>query len=173
MSSQKNKTAGPVVLQKVAAIIPPTTEDLQSLEAYLEIMGCGGLLGVPWAYQNEQQTVELLGPPTNQFDGQIRAHPERWTVKLWKATYDFREGEVKAPERVDEYLKGEFLRTADPKDGYVIDCLKDPDARLVMAFLNPIFHPQKPRTVVAKLASLFLGAMRGKIQVDWATFMEE
>jgi hypothetical protein len=173
MSGQKNKTAGSPVLQKVVAFIPPAAEDLQSLGAYLEIMECGGLLGVPWTYQSEPITMELLGSPTNQFDGQIRAHPDRWTVELWKAMYDFREGEVKMVERIDEYLKGKFLRTADPKDGYVIDSLKDPDARLVMAFLNPIFHPQKPKRVVAKMASLFLGAMRGKIKVDWASLMEE
>lgn len=42
-----------------------------------------------------------------------------------------------------------------------------------MAFLNPNFHLEKPRRMVAKLASLFLGAMRGKIRVDRATLMEE
>ena len=73
---------------------------------------------------------------------------------------------MKVAERNDDFLKGEFLRTANPKDGYVLANLKDPDARLVIAFLNPIFHPEKPKRVVAKLASLFLGAMRGKHRVD-------
>ena len=67
------------------------------------------------------------------------------------------EGEVKVAERNDDFLKGKFLRTVDPKDRYVFGDLKDPDARLVIAFLNPIFHPEKPKRVVAKLASLFLG----------------
>ena len=80
---------------------------------------------------------------------------------------------MKTAEHIDEYLKGEFLRTADSKDGYVINSLKDPNAKLVMAFLNPIFYPQKSKRVVAKMANLFLGAMRGKIRVDWASFMEE
>ena len=51
--------------------------------------------------------------------------------------------------------------------------MKDPDARLVIAFLNPIFHPEKPKRVVAKLASLFLGAMRWKHRMDWSALMED
>ena len=80
---------------------------------------------------------------------------------------------MKVAERNDNFLKGEFLRTADPKDGYVLANLKDPDARLVIAFLNPIFHPEKSKRVVAKLASLFLGVMRGKHRVDWAALIED
>ena len=80
---------------------------------------------------------------------------------------------MKVAERNDDFLKGEFLRTADPKDGHVFEDLKDPDARLVPAFLNPIFHLEKPKRVVAKLASMFLGTMKGKHRVDWTALMED
>ena len=80
---------------------------------------------------------------------------------------------MKVAERNDDFLKGEFFQIADLKDGYVFGDLKDPDARLVIAFLNPIFYPEKPKRVVAKLASLFLGAMKGKHRVDWAALMED
>jgi hypothetical protein len=175
MAGRKNKAtqSGSFVLQKVAAIIPTSAEDLRVLETYLEVMGCSGLLGAPWAFESEALAAELIGVPAAQYLGRIRAHPERWTEEIWRTTYGFREGDVRIAERNDELLKGEFLRMADPKDGYVLANLKDPDARLVMGFLNPIFHPEKPKRVVAKLASLFLGAMRGKHQVDWAALMKE
>ena len=175
MTGRKSKTlaASSVVLQKVAAEIPASPEDLRVLECYLEVMGCSGLLSVPWAFQSEALAAELVGAPANQYDGRIRAHPEDWTDSAWRETYNFREGDVKVVERNDDFLKGEFIRTANPKDGYSVADLKDPDARLVIAFLNPIFHPEKPRRVVAKLASLFIGAMRGKHLVDWAALMAD
>ena len=80
---------------------------------------------------------------------------------------------MKVAEYNDDFLKGQLLRTANPKDRYVLVNLKDPDARLVIAFLNPIFHPKKPKRIVVKLASLFLGAMRRKHRVDWAALMED
>ena len=128
----------------------------------MEVMDCEGLLGAPWAFQSETLVTELVGKLPNQYDGRIRAHPEAWTNLVWRKTYSFREGEVKVVERNDDFLKEEFLRTADLKDGYVFGDLKDLDAKLVIAFLNPIFHPEKPKRIVAKLASLFLGAMRRK-----------
>lgn len=112
------------MLQKVAAIFPTSAKDLWVLESYQEVMGCDGLFGAPWAFQSKSLTVELLMLAPNQYDKQIRAHPERWTADVWKETYNFREGEVKTAERVDEFLKGEFVWTADPKDGYVIDNLR-------------------------------------------------
>ena len=175
MTSRRSRAtaSGSFVLQKVTAIIPAAQEELRVLETYLEVMGCSGLLGAPWAFANEALATELQGVPDARFDGMLRAHPERWTETVWRETYQFREGTVRIAERNDEFLKGEFLRVADPKDGYVLADLKNPDARLVMGFLNPIFHPEKPKRVVAKLASLCLGAMRGKHQVNWAALMRE
>ena len=175
MAGKKRKTAaaGTLLLQKVTPAIPTDPEEFRVLESYLELMGCNGLLGVPWAFQSEGMVTELVGKPPNQHDGRLRAHPEEWKVALWRSTYGFREGDVKVAERNDDFLKEEFVRDANPKDGYVLGDLRDPDARLVMAFLNPIFHPEKPKRVVAKLASLFLGAMRGKHTVDWAVLMQD
>ena len=49
----KATSAGNLVLQKVAAVIPSSPEDLRVLESYLEVMGCEGLLGAPWAFQSD------------------------------------------------------------------------------------------------------------------------
>ena len=59
------------------------------------------------------------------------------------------------------------------KEGYSLKDLRDPDARLVIGFLNPIFHLEKFKPIVSKWASTFLGAMRGKCTVGWAELMTE
>ena len=51
---------------------------------------------------------------------------------------------------MDGCTAGEFLRNPDPNDGYSLRDLKDPDARIVIGFLNPIFHPEKPKRIVHK-----------------------
>ena len=92
---------------------------------------------------------------------------------FWQTTYDFSEGDVKVVERMDEWTDGEFQRSLDPKDGYSLRDLKDPEARIVIGFLNPIVHPEKPKRIVHKWASIFFDAMRGKCTVGWAELMTE
>lgn len=175
MAGRKGKApaSGTVLLQKVSPEIPSSPEELKVLRTHLEMMGCDGLLGMPWAFKSEVMVTELLGKPPTEYADAERGHPEKWTRTVWKDTYNFRNGDVKVAERNDDVLKGEFLRNANPKEGYVFSDLRRPEARLVIGFLNPIFHPEKPKRVVAKLASLFLGSMRGDFSVDWASFMEE
>ena len=74
---------------------------------------------------------------------------------------------------MDEWMDGEFMRSPDPKDGYSLRDLKDPEARIVLGFLNPIFHLEKPKRIIHKWASIFLSAMRGKCTVGWAELMTE
>ena len=66
---------------------------------------------------------------------------------------------------MDKWTDGKFLRSLDPKDGYNLRDLKDPEARIVLGFLNPIFHLEKPKRIVHKWASIFLGAMRKKYMI--------
>ena len=68
-------------------------------------------------------------------------------------------------ERNDDWTDGEFLRSPDSKDRYNLRDLRDPEAWLVIGFLNPIFYPEKPKRIVIKWASIFFGAMRGKCKV--------
>lgn len=170
-SRAKTATSGAPPVLRVSPAIPQKEEDIQVLTKYLDLMGCKGLLEVPWGFKEEQLAVELIGSPDNRYDGSIRAHPYLWTTDHWRQTYNFRKGAVRTLERNDELLVGEFSRSADPKDGFNTSALTDPHARLVIDFLNPIFHPEKPKRVVAKWACTFLGAMRGKIRVDWGTLM--
>ena len=173
MNLRTRSTSTAIPIQRVIPAIPQDPEDRRTLERHLEVMGCQGLLDVAWGVKEEALVTELMGAPGNQYDGSLRAHPEKWGVPEWRATYGFRAGAVKVAERRDEFLAVEFTKLANPKDGYTIDNLCDPEAQLVIGFLNPIFHPEKPKRVVSKWAATFLGAMRKRITVDWAELMRD
>ena len=109
---------------------------------------------------------KLISEPEARFESSLLANPSYWEWDFWQSTYEFAEGDVKVVERIDEWTAGEFLRSPDPKDGYSLRDLKDPDAWIVVGFLNPIFHPEKPKRIVHKWARVFLGVMQGKCTVE-------
>lgn len=76
-------------------------------------------------------------------------------------------------ERVEEILEDEFQNPADPKVGNNVKDLKEPDLRMVVGFFNPNFHPEKPKRLVSRWASTFIGAFRGKTQVDWVQLLAD
>ena len=160
-------------IKKVQPEIPRDQDELEQLRRDLKRMGCDGLLEVPWAYSDEELVREVIGPFPNVWDNTIRGQPKSWTPELWRETYEFSRGEMKAADRIEEYLSGEFKTTADPKDGYVLRDLKDPDARRVIGFLNPILHPEKPKRIIRALAATILGSYRGKVTVDWAHLIDD
>lgn len=143
------------------------------LEAHLVNMGCEGLLNMTWEMHEEVMMTELLSAPDNRFYGTIRTYSELWTFQHWRDTYKFRTGFLKVAERNEDYLECEFIVLADPKDGYSLIDLRDPEARLVIGFLNPIFHPEKPKRVISKWAATFLGELRKEVTVDRAALMNE
>lgn len=71
------------------------------------------------------------------------------------------------------FLESKFTTTANPKDGYCLNVPRDPRAKLVLRFLNPIFHPQKPKRIISKWAATFFGAMWKKIIVDSAELVQD
>ena len=172
MAGTGDRAQLPVVL-KVIPAIPQVQADRDVLDRHLAAMGCHGLLSVAWGVKAENLVEELLNGADNRFHGTIRARPEKWGVRQWQETYGLRTGAVKVAVRRDELLEGEFSGAANPKDGYSLEDLRDPEARLVVGFLNPIFHPEKPKRIISKMAATFLGAMRMKITVDWATLVHE
>jgi hypothetical protein len=54
----------------------------------------------------------------------------------------------------------------------VADC-KDHHARAVLAFLIPIFYPEKPTRITITWANTIFGSFRGEREVDWAGLMHE
>lgn len=77
---------------------------------------------------------------------------------IWKEVHGFRKGSMKVAESINEFLEGEFWNPGDPKDRYLVKDLKNPEAIMVVGFLNPIFHLEKPKRVVSLWASTILGS---------------
>ena len=160
-------------LRKVQPHIPASELELGVLRGHLDRMGCAGLLDCPWGIREESLIRDLVEDEDSAGGDTLRGRPEAWDPATWAHVFGFRKGRVTVAERVEEFLEGEFKYAADPKDGYSVRDLRDPDARLIIGFLNPIFHPDKPKRVVSLWASTFLGAMRGKITIDWASLMTD
>ena len=66
MTGKKSKAAPAetLQLQKVTPAIPTDLQENRVLENLLEVMGCNGLLGKPWAFQSEAIVEELEGMPS-------------------------------------------------------------------------------------------------------------
>ena len=152
MTVERSARKKPVFVHlRVAPGYPKEEHDKIILLHFLEKMGCSGLLAVPWGvFDLPQLAIELIGEPDPAFEGSLRANLVYWTRDFWQTIYDFNEGDVKVAERMDEWTAREFLRRPNPKDGYNLRDLTDPEARIVIGFLNPIFHPEKPKKIVHK-----------------------
>ena len=136
-------------LRKVQACIPASELEVEVLKGHLDRMGCVGLLDCPWGIREESLIRDLVEDEDTAGGDTLRARPEAWSPATWADAFQFKKGRVAVAERVEEFLEGEFKYAADPKDGYSVRDLRDPDARLVIGFLNPIFHPDKPKRVVS------------------------
>jgi hypothetical protein len=160
-------------LRKVLPALPLDVLEYNALANNLTRMGCAGLMNVPWGFKERHMVEDLLGEPSNEFAGTIRGRPELWTKETWAEVYAFRSGGLGLTTRKEDFLSGEFAGKADPKEGHAIADCKDAEARTVLAFLIPIFYPEKPTRVTNTWASTILGAFRMKRRVDWALLMHE
>ena len=75
--------------------------------------------------------------------------------------------------RTDLYIEGKFRNKADPKDGFPVRDCRDARERIVLEFLVPIVHLDKPTQITCTLGNTIFGALSGERSVDWAIiFME-
>lgn len=56
----------------------------------------------------------------------------------------------------DEFAKDQFAVKIDSKEGYCMADCKDSRAQAVLAFLIPIFYPEKPTRVTVTWANTIL-----------------
>ena len=160
-------------LRKVIPQLPAKEVDVEKLREDLGRMGCAGLLTVPWGFREEEMVRELIGEPPNQYYKTLRAHPKAWTKRTWQKVYGFRLGGSGLTSRKEDFAKDQFAGKIDAKEGYnVADC-KDPRARAVLAFLIPIFYPEKPTRITVTWANTIFGSFEGKRAVDWGLLMSE
>jgi hypothetical protein len=158
-------------VQRVMPLMPADDDERELLRTALETMGCELLLDKAWGWRHALPAHEILVKnPENR--GTIRGEPDTWTAQLWRETYGFKNsGEISTPETrefVWDYIKG----PGDKREGWELTDIKNPEARRVVGFMNPIFHPEKPKRITVKWASVFIGAMIGEFTVDWGLMMK-
>ena len=144
------------------------------LEEDLRRMRCVGLLEQLWGLKQEEIVRELVAMECpNIFDGTIRDRPQLWTADLWRDVYNFPEGGAGLANRMDGYIKGQFIHQVDPKVGYQVrDCRNDRQCR-VLEFLVLIIHPDKPTRVTITIRNTIFRALDGGKEVDWGVVFRD
>ena len=66
-----------------------------------------------------------------------------------------------------------FDGKVDAKEGFSVDDCKDKRARAVIAFLHPIFYPEKPHRHTITWANPIIGSFQGKREVDWGLLLND
>jgi hypothetical protein len=167
---RKRPSNSPVVevkLRKVIPVLPSSEMEATHLLEDLTSMGCPGFLNKPWGFKEEKMVREIIGTPSNEWDGTIRGRPNKWTEDNWREVYNFRSGGLGMASRKDEYIRGKFKGPPNPKDGYAVeDCINSRQRR-ILEFLIPVLHPEKPTRVTITLGNLIFGALSGNRKADW------
>ena len=73
----------------------------------------------------------------------------------------------------DDCTKDKFSSRLDPKYSYFVKDCKDERERRMLAFLVPIFSPEKPYNITLTLATTLLLAYSEKEVVDWGNIIGE
>ena len=150
-------------VQRIMSLMPPDDHRVR-LQECLDIMVCPLFLEKAWAWPKALPAQEILVKnPNNR--GTIRGEPDQWTAQMWRDTYNCRAGDVSTPE-VCEFIHENIKTAGDAQEGWTLEDIENEDARMVVVFINPIFHPVKLRRVNIKWASTFVVAMNAWIQVD-------
>jgi hypothetical protein len=163
---KSSEVSSEVKLQKVVPDVPRNETERGELLEDLQRMGCSGLLEKPWDFKDDQIVRELLDGVSDEFS--IRATPTRWTEQCWREVYNFSMGGGGLAGRKDEYVKDCFQELPSPKDGYAIKDCTDARHRRVLAFLVPIFYPEKPNRITVTMGNTIFGALNRERKVNWA-----
>ena len=110
---------------------------------------------------------ELVQGAPNQFDLTVRGKPERWTALAWLETYGFKSEGYGWASRTDKYIVGQFSKSMNPKDGYVVSDCEDFRTKQVLEFLILILYPKKPTRVTIIVGNTIFGALLGDQPIDW------
>ena len=165
--TRKRTAKKPVALRKVHVVTPTDCEESNELGADLRHMGCLGLWEKSWRLRREDMVRELVtGEVDRVYTSTIRGRPDRWNAELWGSVYGFKQsGEGMATKREDCTRDKISLRLDLKYDYFVKDC-KDEKERRMLAFLVPIFSPEKPYNITLTLTTTLLLAYSEKKVVE-------
>ena len=115
----------------------------------------------------------VTGEVDQVYASTIRGRPARWNAESWSRVYGFnQEGKCMATKKKD-CTRDKLSQRMDPKYGYFVKDCKDERETRMLAFLVPIFSPEKPCNITFTLATtLFLAYSEKKI-LDWESIIGE
>jgi hypothetical protein len=103
----------------------------------------------------------------------IRGRPDRWNAELWSNVYGFKHGGEGMATKREDCTRDKFSSWLDPKYGYFVKDCKDEREMRMLAFIVPIFSPEKPYNITLTLATTLLLAYSEKKVVDWRNIIGE
>ena len=156
-----------IPLKALVPVVPKTPTARKKLEEDLEKIGCFSLLSKPWNVKDKGLVRELVERAPNQFDHTVRCRPEKWTALVWRETYGFKPEGYGLASRTDKYIVGQFSKSVNPKDRYVVNDCEDFRAKRVLEFLIMILYSEKPTRVTVTVGNTIFGALMGDRPVDW------
>ena len=163
-----------VALHKVHVVIPIDTEESNELEVDLRRMGCLGLWEKSWRVRNEDMVTELVTGEVDQvYASTIRGQMDRWNAEPWSRVYGFKQGKKNMATKRDDCTRDKFSQKLVPKYGYFVKDCKDKREKRILAFLVPIFSPEKPYNITLNLATTLFFAYSEKKVVDWGSIIVE
>lgn len=172
-ASKKCAMEDAILLRKLVSGWSKEDAELAELLEDLTEMGCDELMVVLWSFRDEVMVREVINGALNQFDNTVCCDWGQWMAEKWREVYNFRAGESETASRKDDFVKGKFAHTVDPKDGYpILECLVGREKR-ILEFLISILYPKKPTWVTMTLGNTVFGLLSGERFVDWAKVIRE
>jgi hypothetical protein len=149
--SSKRLTQGmeKVQMRKVRSLYPIVPLNMEQREEFgqtLEKMGLRGLLDLCWNYADQEMANEVFSGKTNpEFKNTVRAHPKRITESMIGQAFGIStEGEIALSKGDNQALSFFPTQSISHADGWQVKRCIDPTLTVMLAFLNPLFYPQKP-----------------------------
>jgi hypothetical protein len=107
-----------VKLRKIVPEVPRDETERGELLEDLQVMGCSGLLEIPWGFKDDRIVTELLDGVSNEFDNSIRGQPVRWMEECWREVYHFGKGVATQDRVFPHYVPNSSIKhsKSDSKD---------------------------------------------------------
>jgi hypothetical protein len=156
--SSKRPTRGKDKARKIRPlypIAPLNTEEREEFGKTLEKIGLKELLDLCWNYCDQDMANEVFGSkPHPDFKGAVRGQPKKIFEKIIGQAFGIStEGEDafgKGDNQAISYFPAESTSNTN---GWQVKQCTNPKLKLVLAYLSPLFYPQKPQRVTVRIAN--------------------
>ena len=117
---------------------------------------------------------ELVTEEVDQvYASTIRGRPDRWNAELWSRDYKFKQEREGMATKRNDCTRNKFCQRLDSKYGYFVKDCKDERKKMMLAFLVPIFSPEKPYIIIFTLVTTLFFTYSEKKMVDWGCIIGE